>query len=108
MTGATVVEDPMKRSEAVTTSALPAGDEGFAPSLVQRPDGWYWVAQDGRREGGPFTSAAEAQADLAGSETALEPGAVLREVEDEIGVADWIDPDTRSPAEHGVPHIEEH
>jgi len=98
----------MRRSEAATTSELPTGDEASTLLLVQRPDGWYWVAQDGRREAGPFASAAEAQADLAGSETALEPGAVLREVEDEIGVADWIDPDTHQPAEHGVPHIEEH
>lgn len=97
----------MKRSVAEVSSAPATADETAALTLLQRPDGWYWVSVDGRREAGPFTSAAEARADLASNETALEPGGVLREVEDEIGVADWIDPDTHEPAEHGVPHIED-
>ena len=37
-----------------------------------------------------------------------EPGETLEEAESEIGVADWIDPDTGEPAEESVPRIEDH
>ncbi|HXF67136.1 MAG TPA: hypothetical protein VNK67_10635 [Burkholderiales bacterium] len=36
------------------------------------------------------------------------PGEALREAEDEIGIADWIDPQTGEPAEEQVPRLEEH
>lgn len=39
----------------------------------------------------------------ASAEGGLEPGESLAEAEDEIGIADWIDPDTGVPAEEGVP-----
>ena len=32
----------------------------------------------------------------------------LREAESELGISDWIDPDTGGPAEDSVPHIEDH
>ena len=76
-------------------------------ALVQRPDGWYWLADEGRQEVGPFPSAAEALADMRSAQEGSEPGAALRETEEELGVADWIDPDTHAPAESGVPHIED-
>jgi hypothetical protein len=31
----------------------------------------------------------------------------LHEAENEIGIADWIDPDTGEPAEESIPHIED-
>jgi len=73
--------------------------EGAAP-IVERPDGFYWISPAGRQQFGPFASAEAARAnrDLADDE-APEPGASLREAEDEIGIADWIDPDTGEPAE---------
>lgn len=73
--------------------------EGAAP-IVERPDGFYWISPVGRQQFGPFASAEAARADrdLADDE-APEPGASLREAEDEIGIADWIDPDTGEPAE---------
>lgn len=36
-------------------------------------------------------------------EDAPEPGEGLREAESEIGIADWIDPDTGEPAEGPSP-----
>jgi len=94
---------------AVPVAVPPPIETELDPSvLVQRPDGWYWLADDGRQEVGPFAAAADAQADMRSAQEGAEPGAALREVEDEIGMSDWIDPDTQAPAEQGVPHIEEH
>ena len=43
----------------------------------------------------------------ASAEGALEPGESLAEAEDEIGVADWIDPETGEPAEGlSPPHLD--
>ena len=68
--------------------------------IVSRPDGYYWVAADGLQEVGPFDSHELAMADVESvGEEAPEPGESLQEAEDEIGIADWIDPDTGEPAE---------
>ena len=32
----------------------------------------------------------------------------LQEVESELGISEWIDPDTGAPAEDSVPRIEDH
>jgi len=77
--------------------------------LIERPDGFYWQSRDGREEVGPFTTLLEAVQDMQTSDDAeLEPGESLQEAEDEIGIADWIDPETGEPAEGGVPRIEDH
>lgn len=45
---------------------------------------------------------------LADEEGASAPGTALHEAEDEIGIADWIDPDTGEPAEgHSPPHMQD-
>ncbi|MDE2612658.1 MAG: hypothetical protein KGL78_04395 [Burkholderiales bacterium] len=71
-----------------------------AAPIVEHPDGFYWVAPGGRQQFGPFVTAEEARADrdLANEESPA-PGSSLREAEDEIGISDWIDPDTGEPAE---------
>jgi hypothetical protein len=85
----------------------PQSDE--ASRVVARPDGYYWIADDGRQEFGPFLTAVLALAALRdGVESALEPGAELAEVEAELGIADWVDPDTGEPAEDEPTRIEEH
>ena len=38
---------------------------------------------------------------------APEPGETVQEAEAEIGIADWIDPETGAPAEEERPHIED-
>jgi hypothetical protein len=51
-----------------------------------RPDGYYWVADDGHQEFGPFATARDALVALrAGIETGLEPDETLAEAESEIG-----------------------
>lgn len=80
----------------------------LAERILMRPDGYYWLAPDGRQEIGPFDSFAEAMADMdSGDAGGWVPGETLAEAESEIGVADWIDPDSGLPAEGQAPtHLE--
>ena len=95
-------------------AALPADDEALDTSdlgerIFSRPDGYYWVADDGRQEFGPFATAALALAALReGTETALEPGETIAEAEAEIGIAEWVDQETGEPAEAVATRIEDH
>jgi hypothetical protein len=85
-------------------------DESLAGRIFKRPDGYYWDAK-GQDARGPFATRAEAEADrLAGGPTEdnLEAEDGLHEAESELGINDWIDPDTGGPAEDHVPHIEDH
>jgi len=77
------------------------------PLFFERPDGFYWQAAAGEREYGPFATLIEAEMDMqcAGVDDAV--GESLQEVESEIGIADWIDPETGQPAEDSVPHLED-
>ncbi len=72
--------------------------------VMSRPDGYYWRTLDGRQEFGPFDSLDLALTDLeSADDETLGPGETLQEAEDEIGISDWIDPDTGEPAE-GMSH----
>jgi hypothetical protein len=81
-----------------------------APSghVFERPDGFYWKERTEPGEYGPFPTRAEAEAAMQASEAELEPGETLQEAESELGIAEWIDPDTGGPAEDSVPRIEDH
>ncbi|MEW5862618.1 MAG: hypothetical protein AB1773_03370 [Pseudomonadota bacterium] len=77
--------------------------------IIERPDGFYWQQGDCGREYGPFETLIEAVADMqALEEPALEPGETLAEAEAEIGIADYVDPETGEPAEECRPRLEEH
>ena len=77
--------------------------------IVERPDGFYWQAKDGGREFGPFATLLEAVQDMeAVSEGAPEEGETLAEAEDEIGIADYKDPETGELAEEQRPRLEDH
>ncbi len=91
----------------------PAPDDLSLPdsdALVQHPDGWYWLAPDGKQQFGPFATAEEARAEMmaAADDDVVEPGETLQEAEDELGLADWVDPDTGSLAEATHTRIEDH
>ena len=93
----------------VTDIAAAVESEEESSRVVARPDGYYWIADDGRQEFGPFVTAVQALAALReGIETTSEPGETVAEAVAEIGVADWVDPDTGEPAEDVVTRIEEH
>ena len=77
--------------------------------IVERPDGFYWQDKAGGREYGPFATLLEAVQDMESvSEGAQEPGETLAEAEDEIGIADHLDPDTGELVEELRPRIEDH
>ncbi|MFZ2652428.1 MAG: hypothetical protein WA210_20195 [Burkholderiaceae bacterium] len=98
---------PADSSDEDTTPAdLAVPDSG---ELIQHPDGWYWLADEGNQQFGPFASAADALADMnAASDDLLEPGETLEEAEDELGVAGWVDPETGELAEETHARIEDH
>jgi hypothetical protein len=87
----------------------PAVTDRDLDQIMVRPDGYYWRAPDGKQEFGPFESRELALADMQGAdEDAPVPGETLQEAEDEIGIADWIDPETGQPAEgQSPPRLEE-
>lgn len=92
---------PLSDDEVLDTS-------DFGDRICHRPDGYYWQAIDGKQEIGPFDTYAEALADMdSGDAAGWTPGETLAEAESEIGMADWIDPDSGAPAEGQAPtHIE--
>lgn len=90
-------------------AAVPADEETLVVPIVQRPDGYYWQSVEGRQEFGPFESYELArEARDADSEESIAPGETLHAVEDEIGIASWIDAETGAPAEgSSPPHLPE-
>ena len=86
--------------------------EPLKDRVIERPDGFYWESKAKGEAYGPFATLAEAEADmLSGGATAAEetePGESLHEAESELGISEWIDPDTGGPAEDNVPRIEDH
>jgi hypothetical protein len=88
----------------IENESLEDGDESETEidmgQVMLRPDGYHWQAPDGKQEFGPFATLDLALADMqAADEETSEPGESLQEAEDEIGIADWIDPDTGELAE---------
>lgn len=101
----------MKRKHTLKAPPEPeaVATEDESSRVVARPDGFYWVADDGRQEFGPFPSAQMALAALReGIETALEEGESVAEAESEIGIAEWVDPETGQPAEEIATRLEDH
>lgn len=97
------------RPRAAEPASAPEADTELADTcIVERPDGFYWIADDGRQEIGPFSSHAEAERDMGMAlEADAGPGETLAEAESELGIADWIDPETGLPAEEERPRIED-
>jgi len=92
------------------TQVIPQTPPEFdSTRLIERPNGFYWQSKDGKEEFGPFATLLEAVEDMqARDEAPLEPGETVQEAESEIGIADWVDPETGEPAEDNVPRIEDH
>jgi len=76
--------------------------------IIERPDGFYWQHRASGEEFGPFATLIDAVADMESGSAILEAGESLEEAESEIGIADWIDPETGQPAEESIPHLEDH
>jgi hypothetical protein len=92
--------------------AAPEKEEALQGRILERPDGFYWESKATKELRGPFETRAEAEADLlAGGGAAaegLEAEETLQEAESELGISEWIDPDTGGPAEDHIPRLEDH
>jgi len=77
--------------------------------VVERPDGFYWQSRESGKESGPFQTLLEAVEDMQYSaDSDYEPGESVEQAESEIGISDWVDPDTGELAEELTPRIEDH
>ncbi len=77
--------------------------------ITERPDGFYWQSRIGGREFGPFPTLLEAVQDMQyRDDSDVDSGGDVNEAEQDIGIADWIDPETGEPAEGIVPRVEDH
>jgi hypothetical protein len=78
-------------------------------SVVERPDGFYWQSRESGKEFGPFPTLLEALEDMQYRvDSDYEPGESVEQAEAEIGIAEWVDPDTGELAEEFRPRIEDH
>lgn len=74
--------------------------------IIERPDGFYWLDKDTNEEYGPFPTLLAAVEDMEyKADSDYEPAESLHEAEEEIGISDWIDPDTGLPAEESLTHL---
>lgn len=95
--------DTPRWDDAPEEETEPVADNG-RDRIVARPDGYHWLAPDGKQEFGPFETVELARADMdAADERALAPAITLSEAEREIGIAEWLDPETGEPAEGPSP-----
>lgn len=91
------------------TSAIPETAPDYDQArIIERRDGFYWQRKVTDEEFGPFATLIEAVADMENGVASGEAGESLEEAESEIGIADWIDPETGQLAEASVPHLEDH
>lgn len=90
-------------------SKIPETPSGYDQTrIIERPDGFYWQDKETDKVFGPFSTLLDAVQDMEYTDDSdYEPGESLAEVEAEIGISDWNDPDTGLPAEE-THHIEDH
>lgn len=68
--------------------------------VIERPDGFYWQDKSTYKMFGPFPTMLDAIQDMEyNDDSDYEPGETLEEAEAELGIADWIDPETGLPGE---------
>ena len=76
--------------------------------VIERAEGFYVQWKAGGRESGPFPSLIEAiDSERSPEEADGDAQDALAEAEADLGVADWIDPETHEPAEERRPRIED-
>jgi hypothetical protein len=91
---------------STATPIPPTPPEYDETRMIERPDGFYWQDKASDVLYGPFPTLIEAVEDMQyRADSNYEEGESLEEAEDEIGIADWIDPETGEPAEGLPPHL---
>jgi len=97
-----------KRTDQQADSPAAANEVAPRGRIIERPDGFYW-RQAGGEEYGPFATLGEAEADMqSAGDAEFGSSDTLQEAESELGISEWIDPDSGVPAEDSVPRIEDH
>src|SRR5881628_4156171 len=88
-----------KRTDSQADSPAAASkEEAPRGRIIERPDGFYWQA--GGEEYGPFPTLGEAETDMqSAGDGEFAPPDTLQEAESELGISEWIDPDSGVPAE---------
>lgn len=95
----------MKRTRSTPAAASPKDES----SIVERPDGFYWLDTESGKYFGPFPSFDEAALDMEYKDDSdYEPAETLEEAEEELGITGWVDPDTGELAEDTFTHLEDH
>ena len=99
---------PRKARERTKKRRVAATPAEIAGRVIERPDGFDGESAGGEAHG-PYATRAEAEADMLADGAAGEADGTesLQEAESELGISDWIDPDTGGPAEDNVPRIED-
>ncbi|MGC2048103.1 MAG: hypothetical protein WA635_05790 [Gallionella sp.] len=92
-----------------TENTLPILHDYDQARVIERPDGFYWQDEElADKFFGPFPTLLEAVQDMlleSDSDTDFEVGESLEDVEAEIGISNWIDPETGEPAEDSSTRI---
>jgi hypothetical protein len=91
----------------MSTETIPQTPPDDEPTrVIERPDGFYWQDELTGKFFGPFPTLLEAVQDMQSQdESDFEEGESLEEAEAEIGISNWIDPDTGEPAISLSPHL---
>jgi hypothetical protein len=77
--------------------------------VIERPDGFYWIDKETEEAYGPFPTLLEAVEDMEyNAEADKVTSDDLAVAEDELGISDWVDPDTGEPAEDTFTRLEDH
>ena len=91
-----------------TKPTAPILAEHDQTQVIERPDGFYWQDKLTEKEYGPYSTLLEAMQDMQGlNESGYEEGESLEEAEAEIGIAEWVDPETGELAEGVSPRFSE-
>jgi hypothetical protein len=101
----------MPRKSNTPGSKKAQGDPPLDDRVIERPDGFYWESKQKGEAYGPFPTRAEAEADMLSGGVSVTDDLEaegLQEAESELGINEWIDPDTGGPAEDNIPRIEDH
>jgi hypothetical protein len=89
-----------------TTPIAPTPSENDQTQVIERPDGFYWQDKLTEKVYGTFPTLLEAVQDMQGqNDNGYEEGESLEDAEAEIGIADWIDPETGEPAAGVAPRL---
>lgn len=91
----------------MTTTSIPLTSPDYDHTrIIERPDGFYWQDKITEETCGPFPTMMAAIQDMQNhGDTGYGVVESLSEAEAEIGISDWIDPDTGEPAEESQTHL---